>query len=317
MLIDSLAAVVAQHAEHPGFFKEPGSRLADLVQECAIESSSQEMKRNKLKEDLGVARPERLGSAVRVLSGDDIFAETRTAVIAQWSADGVIAPYLIYYLRKLREEGWKIILTCGELPRVDSPWPELCDAVIARTCSGYDFTSWKAAFEVFPSLYCCKEVLCTNDSLFGPVNPLSFVHTIMNDVPCDFWGLVESREKRPHLQSYYLLFRKQTIRHPAFAVFWSAVDRSGEKFDAVLRYEVTLSSWLTLHGLRAGAFVPATALPQTNINPSHYFWKQLLLLYKAPFIKRDLLRQCANHPFLAGWKDILRAAGYDPALIQF
>lgn len=317
MLIDSLAAVVEQHAELPGFFQKPGSYLAKLVQDCAAVSSSLETECNKPAAGPGIVQPERLGSAARVLSGEDIFENTRTAVVAQWSADGVIAPYLIYYLRKLREDGWKIVLACGRFPRTDSRWLELCDAVVVRTCSGYDFTSWKAAFEVFPGLYRCKEVLCTNDSVFGPVNPLSFVHTTMSDVPCDFWGLVESREKRPHLQSYYLLFREQAIRHPAFAAFWSTVDRSGEKFDTVLRYEVTLSSWLTQHGLRAGAFVPASALPQTNINPSHYFWKQLLLLYKTPFIKRDLLRSCANHPFLAGWKDILRAAGYDPALIQF
>lgn len=306
MLIDSLAAVVAQHADDPLFFRSPGARTADRVVAAARQSQA----------DMPEVFPQApLGDAVRILSGNDDFANSRTAIVAQWAEDGVIAPYLVHYLHKLREAGMRVILACGVVPYADSGWFSLCDAVIARTCSGYDFTSWRAAFEIFPSLYRCREVVCTNDSIFGPIHPLGDVHRVMDGVPCDFWGLVESREKQPHLQSYYLVFRKKTLRHPVFAAFWSTVDRSGEKFDTVLRYEVTLSLKLAAQGLRPGAFVPAAALPETNINPSHYFWRQLLSIYKAPFIKRDLLRHCAKHPHLAGWRELLDAAGYDSDLV--
>lgn len=262
----------------------------------------------------------RLGDAVRRLScgkGEPDFRGCRVALLAQWSPDGRVAPYVLAYLRQLAALGYRTVLCAGREPAPVAAWTRLCDAALWRDCPGYDFTSWKAALEAFPSLFEAEELLFTNDSVFGPVRPLAPLHQGMAGVDCDFWGLLESREAMPHLQSYYLVFRPGAIRHPAFAAFWDAVESCPDKRRIVQRCEIPLGLWLSLHGLRPGVCIPAASLPMTNANPAHYFWRQLVERYGFPFLKRDLVRAAATHPHLCGWESLLRAGDYDPRLVTF
>lgn len=260
---------------------------------------------------------ERLGDAVHLAPGKiPSFAGKRVALLAHWSSDGSVAPYVLYFLRALRTEGWRTVLASGGEPQLNPALLRLCDAVVWRTCPGYDFTSWKACFEGLPSLFAAEELLLANDSIFAPVGPLSPIHAAMEKVPCDFWGMVGSREFLTHLQSYYLVFRPAALRHPAFAAFWDAALITDDKLDTVLRLEVSLTGWLALNGLIPGVFVPPEALLPGNVNPSHYFWKQLLDRYHVPLIKRDLLRDQRQHPYLRGWENLVARHGYDVRLIH-
>lgn len=258
----------------------------------------------------------RLGSAVRWL-GQTIpdFRGARVALLAYWSPEGAVAPYVLAYLRQLKELGYRTVFCAGIEPGPQQTLARICDAVVWRECPGYDFTSWKAALEAFPSLFDAEELLLTNDSVFGPLCPLAPLHQGMAHVACDFWGLLESHEALPHLQSYYLVFRKKALRHPAFAAFWDAVESNADKRQIIQRCEIPLALWLALHGLVPGVCIPAASLPQTNANPAHYFWRQLITRYGFPFLKRDLLRAARNHPHLHGWQNVLQAAGYDPRLV--
>lgn len=257
----------------------------------------------------------RLGANARVLSAPAAsFAGSRVALLAQWAEDGNVAPYVRHYIRSLKAEGWRVVLACGNEPTLPPSLVRECDAIVCRNCPGYDFTSWKAALEVFPSLWEAEELLLTNDSIFAPIGPLGPVHTAMQGVACDFWGMVGSKEFLTHLQSYYLVFRGRALRHPAFAAFWDAVG-GGDKADAVLNREVVLTAWLAWNGLVPGAYAPPGLLLDTDINPAHYFWRELCCLCHVPFIKRDLLRDCRFHPHLNGWEDFVRRSGYDLRLI--
>ena len=82
----------------------------------------------------------------------------------------------------MRELGYLTVFSTGsELAAPpDSPW---VSAVVARHCPGYDFTSWKAAFTCFPSLYRAREVVLTNDSVFAPFGSFGPVHEAMAAVP--------------------------------------------------------------------------------------------------------------------------------------
>lgn len=299
MLIDSLTQAIAAHENSPGFFRECPAGVVSLGAENVCLPG----------ESVDIA------AHVQVLSGADVpLARARVAVLAHWSAEGEPDAALRHLLAALRAQGFTLVAACGCRPQNLTLWTSLVDVLLWRSCTGYDFTSWKAAFAVLPDLYVAEEVLCLNDSVFGPINPLGPVHAAMNAVDCDFWGLVESREKRRHLQSYYMLYRPAVLRHPAFRQFWDCVDTNADKFAAVLRYEVFLAPWLEQHGLRPAAFVPSACFPDTNVNPCHYFWRPLLTRFGMPFLKRDLLRRARNHPFVHGWEQVLAKQGYDPAL---
>lgn len=298
MLIENLAQAIAANEHTLGFYTDCRAQVVNLL-------------------DDGQAPPVVEGTVPasgRVLFRGDSFAGARVAVVAHWSADGVPDAALQYLLRALREQGYRVVAACGCEPQHLEVWSGLVEALVCRQSTGYDFTSWKTALAVLPDLLDADELVCCNDSVYGPVMPLGPVHTAMNAVDCDFWGMVESREKRLHLQSFYLVFRKNVLRHPAFTAFWQAVDTNPDKFATVLRYEMGLSPWLASQGLIPAAYVPAACFPRTNVNPCHYFWRPLLERFAMPFLKRDLIRRAGSHAFLSGWQQILADHGFDPAL---
>lgn len=301
MFIDNLTTIITQHESDPDFFRDELRQRVDLFAD-------------------GAEHPELpatsivLGEQAHVLFRKANFAGQRVAVVAHWSPNGLPDAALQVYLTALREAGFRVVVTCGCRPGDERLWQIHADALIWRECSGYDFTSWKAALEALPELFDAAELVLANDSVLGPMRPLSAVHADMDKVNCDFWGLVESRETRRHLQSFYLVFRKQALRHSAFAAFWPTVDTNADKFATVLRYETMLSPWLAGQGLMPAALVASRSFPPTNVNPCHYFWRPLLLRFGMPFLKRDLIRRAASHPFMRGWETVLRQHGYDPAL---
>jgi hypothetical protein len=254
------------------------------------------------------------GSAHLVWGGDIDFSGQRVAVVAHWDTYGRLDPYVAHYLRHLRDLGWRTVLASATPLDLDPEEGPGADAVVYRSCPGYDFTSWKAAFHCLPSLFRARELVLTNDSIFAPVGSLASVHEIMDRVSCDFWGMVESHEVQPHLQSYYLVFRPKTLRHKAFTTFWEGVSVSPRREEAI-RHEITLSLWLAMHGLVPGAYVTAAVPPLHELNPTHDMWRQIIRL-GAPFIKRDLLRVNRDGVDLSDWPEVVSSAGYPVGLIS-
>lgn len=245
------------------------------------------------------------------------YSNKRVAIVAHWDPDAVIDPYVVYYLKNLKDMGYVTILTtdkCLELPiKVDN----FVDAIVWRSCPGYDFTSWKGALECFSSLYDAEELLFTNDSIFAPMNPLAPIHAEMNSMDCDFWGLSESHTFVPHLQSFYLVFRAKAVRHKSFKEFWGTVGMTEDKDEVVARYELTLTAWLCRHGLNAAAYItPGNLHSMVEIGPLYLYWRQLLRYYKFPCVKRDVLAGKHWWMFLDNWKDEIFSTGYPVALIS-
>ena len=240
------------------------------------------------------------------------FTGTTTAVVAHWDPQGVVDAYVVYLCRQFKKLGWKVVLASGGPVRCEER-PDWADAVISRICDGYDFTSWKAALATFPTLLACKELVLCNDSVFGGLGAYGAMHAKMAALPCDFWGITESHEVVPHLQSFYLVFRPAALRHPAFSDFFDRVPLCNARTEAI-RCETTLSLWLALHGLRPAAFVPCVTAAWQRVNPSCERWAELLRL-GAPVFKRELVLKNEREVSLVGWMDRVIATGYPLALL--
>lgn len=254
---------------------------------------------------------------VQAARSDD-FRGCKVALIAHWDLNGLIDPYVMHYAKALKALGYHVLLasdrpvhapgaTLGELP-------DALDAVIHRTCPGYDFTSWRAALHAFPTLLEADGLVLTNDSIFAPVGDLGRVHAAMDALPCDFWGMVQSQDKKPHLQSYYLVFRPAALRSPAFNHYWKLVGPQTDKEKAIT-YELNLGLWLARHGLRSGAFSPRENQPAPMLNPTHCGWDHLIEKYGVPLLKRDLIFQNPYQVPLDRLEEILRKQGYPMELI--
>lgn len=124
------------------------------------------------------------------------------------------------------------------------------DQVITRPNVGFDFASWRDALARGVA-HDADELVLTNSSLIGPVRPLAEIFAEIEQRPCDFWGLTEGRSPRPHLQSYFLVFRRRALEHPAFAAFFAGVRDLTDKAEVVREYELTLTERLSAAGLRS------------------------------------------------------------------
>jgi lipopolysaccharide biosynthesis protein len=235
-------------------------------------------------------------------------AMKRLCVFAHYDCEDRVDDYVLYYLESLREIADRLIVvsTAGlgevEIKRLSGR----CDEVILRENRGYDFGSWQRGLES-AGMAGFDEVILCNDSVYGPFSPLTDVFSKMALRDCDFWGITENHEISNHLQSYFLVFRKNVVDSPDFADFWQRVTRLESKQNIIQEYEIGLSQLLMTSGFTAMAYVqyhplrcriiaerirqkrqnkqrinPGRLLKEllkakvSFFNPLHFFWKEII-----------------------------------------
>lgn len=246
----------------------------------------------------------------------------RIALFAHYDAQTEIKPYIVFYLRRLREVCDDVIFVSNSplpKPEIAKATPH-CSQVLLHANVGYDFLMWRLGIErIEPENW--DELVLTNSSIFGPIHPLGRVFARMGDVACDFWGMTESKEIAWHLQSYFIVFRRRPIVSGAFHDFWKAVLPYRDKHQVVRSYEIGLSTFFCEQGFAPAVFVPTSQLPgrrfrQSKFNPL-LERPQLLIERGMPFVKVELLRANPFGAKLAPVYTALQAAGYDGSLLTF
>ena len=294
-------------------FSAPKSRRISLLRTLSIFPSQACRKAHCL---IGhyLEEPCSLNGAYTIPYGNEKnFANSEVALLAHWDPENILDPYVLYMARHLKQLGKQVIL-CSAAPLTTLPQEtDIFDAIVCRTCAGYDFTSWKAAFEAFPSLYEAKEVTLCNDSVFAPIGSYAPVYQTMASISCDFWGMTFSYEVMPHMQSFYLVLRKKALQHPAFKKFILAVAADNNR-DIAVGYEVRFSLWLELHGLHAGCYRPYNLYTKIAANPT-LRWEKILR-EGIPLLKRELFKAQKRISVLSAWQGEVEKYYYPAHLIS-
>jgi len=207
--------------------------------------------------------------------------------------------------------------------------------------------SYKVGLDSFDHTQYDEVVIC-NDSIYGPFYPIENMFQNMQDTACDFWGVTDSTDMSYHLQSYFVVFRKSVLQSDAFRRFWKNVKVLHDK-DAIIRqYEVGLTTHFIKNGLKAAVLnhiQPSNVklllhymkkltltkitkkliamvmgkkiiLRPGKVNPTHQFWKELLLGKKMPFIKIELLRDNPIKVDIDDYEEVIqKTSDYDTSLI--
>lgn len=288
--------------------------------------------------------------------GERGFDDTRRlAIFVHYDRRGRVHDFVLYHLQALRSAGFDIVFVSNS-PKLDGNAVErlrpLCAAILRRRNRGYDFGAYKDGLLFVGDLSKLDEVLLTNDSVYGPLTDLRPVLSRCDGDKAAVWGATDSWDQHYHLQSYFLLFKKEALLHPAFKAFWRKVRYVSSKEWVIRKYEVGLTKTMVRNGLRckalfpyrqaAGALTRAVLkdgllkredLPECHrqfvaglflaiergapLNATHCFWDYLIAELGCPFIKRDLLlRNPTRVPFVNQWENVVRTATtYDPDLI--
>jgi rhamnosyltransferase len=190
--------------------------------------------------------------------------------------------------------------------------------VIVRENVGYDFYSFRTGVLAVEALYAYDELIIANDSVLM-IDPegMDRAFAKMQGVECGAWSMTESQQVSRHLQSYFMVFRKDVFFSQYFHQFWSDVRVLDDKWEIILSYEIGLTQWLLHHGVRiASAFEPDAAglrklaervkrkrerdglaaapgkFELQQANPVHYLWDDLYRQFGV--IKTEVLRDDPN-----------------------
>ncbi len=283
-------------------------------------------------------RTELAKHAARALLGFDILGSWgglrdkrggKLCLFSQWDRHGVIDDYVLHYLSRLSDHGFSIDLvsTSSHLePESLRAALRICDRVILRRNIGLDFGSWVDAVRSPGRLAGHERLLLANDSVFGPFHDFGPTFARMEEGESSLWGMTDNDEHAYHLQSYFLVMPRATLRSKAFRSFWRRILPRTNKEEIIHHYEIGISRSL----LRAGGSVRA-AFPSEQIlgharsmgddfqyreeldsrkplNVSLYAWDVLLRDFRAPLIKTDVFKRdlyrCRS---LVHWPDMVPA----------
>jgi lipopolysaccharide biosynthesis protein len=141
----------------------------------------------------------------------------------------------------------------------------------------------------------------------------------MTDTPEVMW----------HLQSYFLVFRAPALHHPAFLQFWGSVLPYRTKRQLILSCEIGLTTFLVEQGLKPAVFAPYEELSEIpprrpwstrgflpDVNPSIVL-PFPLLERGMPFVKIEIFRDNVAKIDLSALRRALKAAGYDPTMLEY
>ena len=237
--------------------------------------------------------------------GDAPPVHRRTAVYATFLSDGRVPERDLLYLRGLREVCDNIVYVANSpiLPGEEKKLRGICAATICRFHGGYDFGSYRIGLALarergWLASDACRELVFANSSCYGPVRPFSGMFDAMGRRRrADFWGLTfnTQRSGEPHLQSFFLVFRRPVLDSDALEGFFAARPTRATRAEAVEQFEIQFTAHLRRRGFRPDAFIRPLFPPFHEYNPTT---RPLTLLrrHKSPLVKVKAFRGESSQP---------------------
>lgn len=257
--------------------------------------------------------------------------------------------YVYYYLEEIKRSGLSLIFISSSLICDDDHkrLTGLANIIIEKENKGTDFGAWCATLrwlnygKSFKTLYLC------NDSVFGPLSPLLDIHTKFYSVNEDVLGITDSHQGVGyHIQSYFIGLKNNVLKDEVWEKFWAGMTFHKDKQKVIEYYEIGLTRVLRDAGFTCFILIdwcrqigfPEILLKVSesetlrtkwlnrvlyeqkdivfDINPSSFFWKELIVRFQSPFIKRELFiynRLYEEYEIDGEWENIIEQYTSYPA----
>lgn len=171
----------------------------------------------------------------------------RLVSIALYDPDGRVAPFVRRTIEELATPGTTLVATATHpLHPEDAAWVGARGELVERENVGLDMVGHRLALDAHPPAG-FDEVVITNDT-FALLEPLARIEDRV-DPSADFWGITGSRERAPHVQSFFVCFRAPIPASAVFADHWRRVTPAGRK-QTIVANEIGLTRTLVRAGFR-------------------------------------------------------------------
>jgi lipopolysaccharide biosynthesis protein len=185
----------------------------------------------------------------------------RLAIYAHYGKSPEVAGHVLFCLQQIAELGFQICFVSNSevSPGSAGKLKSFCERVLVRENTGLDFGMWQRGLAEY-ELSQFEELLLANSSVVGPLQPLAPFWQSPAVANADFWGFTDNDEFKPHLSSYFLVFRRRVLHSERFCEFWRAFLPYQDKWQVIFSYELGLSQWLEEGGFKGRAVFPQTEI---------------------------------------------------------
>lgn len=291
----------------------------------------------------------RLLTREEIPAADPLFDSKLAAIYVHFDEKGLVHDYVVHQLREIVDAGYRITFVSNAPIFPEQSRARIapfCKKAIWRVNTGYDFGAYKDGIASLTDLDDLDGLVLMNDSVYGPFWNLANILSEIDRSKVDFWGISDSWEHQYHLQTYFMLFFPKALQATSFRQFWKCYPYINNKRWVIRNGEVKLTQALAKQQLRGTALVPywsavekmkdrlgsvkaqnltplerrvqIALLRGQPLNSMHYFWELIIVDYRCPFIKRELLeKNPAGVPLVSRWPDVIRShSGYDVTMIE-
>lgn len=179
--------------------------------------------------------------------------------MAHFDPDGVVAGHVRRQIEAWLDLGAKpTFVTTADLQDADREWLAPKVTLIERENVGHDFVSYQRGLLDSGDLSGYDEVVICNDTFVGPLVPLAQIFAAMASSKADFWGVARCDRRKPHVQSYFVVFRRSVLGSPVFQQFWAELVPLASRRAVIRRYEVGMSVKLRKAGFKLASFFRET-----------------------------------------------------------
>ncbi len=235
-----------------------------------------------------------------ILLGDKI---KRYAVYVFYDKNGKADRYCDFFLKGLKQEvDFLQVVVNGEIDKESyDRLDKIANDILVRPNEGYDVTAYKTGIlkPGFDNLVGYDEVIICNDTLYGPLYPLSEMFEKMNSVDVDFWGLtnfhgvgfdpfgtVEYGYLPRHIQSFFMVFRKSLVESSKFQDFWSKFPTVNGYEQAIGLFEASFTKRFEDYGFKWAVYADSSDLEGYTLDPLRDFPKYMIEEKRCPFMKK-------------------------------
>lgn len=228
----------------------------------------------------------------------------RLCIYVTYSKDNKIKEYMGYMLKAIRTYTDELYVVCN-YPTIKSGIDYIqpyADDIFYRENKGYDAGAYKdmlCTLLGWNEIYKYDELILMNDSFLGPFYDFGSYFDLMKDVSCDFWGMTRQfsgemerfkYKYKPHVHSYFLVFRKEVFCSDEFRVFWENFAYPKTFAEAVLNFEVKLNEYLEQYGYASIALTDVWRMTfEENIIPFLCYSLELIRDHAFPILKKKCL----------------------------
>jgi len=239
----------------------------------------------------------------------------RLGVFIFYDRDNLVDDYVLYLLDDFKKcVNHLTVISNSSLDEENlKKLKKYTEDIIIRENKGLDAGALKEFFVNHKTYLDYDEVVCMNDTFFGPFYSFQKVFDKMNEKDVDFFGLSlghiqpDGYKVMPngyipnHIQTFFIAFRKSLTNHQVFQDYWKNydIDKMLDFQSVVINHELQFTEFLKNHGFVYDVYVEDENVSENfleNYNNYHYNSSSQIISGKAPFIKRKTL--VADRPML-------------------